>query len=352
MGGIMNEHPDKHVNISEFMLYETEAQLQLALFGMDEDWMNETNLKFREAMSGRHPPAYVRNFLNELIGNMKKKNVSGPVSSGLDSETQVQGPLSDALKTLEFEGKADIGNALIFAFAGHDTTGHTLTWLIFELAKNMQLQKRLQDEIDGFFEKLNGRDMTYQDLSSLSFMTKCIMETLRLWPAVANGTFREIQFDDTISGSDGELVKLPKGTYVQLVNWSRHRNPDLWGNDVDTFNPDREWKDNELWNNDVFRAYNPASERFSPFTFAPRDCIGKNFAHMEMRAILCYLLKNYTFELTDAAAAFDSSNFLGVNYGTMGPRDITQPEWVEMSPGAVPDKRAPIGLSVRPIPRK
>lgn len=98
-----------------------------------------------------------------------------------------------------------------------------------------------------------------------------------LWPAVANGTFREIQFDDTIKGKDDEDVVIKKGTLVQIVNWSRHRNPDLWGADVDVFNPDRDFRDEEIWNGDVLRAYNPQSGRFSPFTFTPRDCIGKNF---------------------------------------------------------------------------
>ena len=53
----------------------------------------------------------------------------------------------------------------------------------------------------------------------LPFMTKCIMETLRRWPAVGNGTFREIQFDDTVCGGgpDGSTpVELPEGTYVQV----------------------------------------------------------------------------------------------------------------------------------------
>ena len=40
--------------------------------------------------------------------------------------------------------------------------------------------------------------LEYTDLIKLPFMTKCIMETLRRWPAVANGTFRELQFDDFV----------------------------------------------------------------------------------------------------------------------------------------------------------
>mmetsp|Transcript_1282 Transcript_1282/g.1636 ORF Transcript_1282/g.1636 Transcript_1282/m.1636 type:complete len:195 (-) Transcript_1282:420-1004(-) len=194
--------------------------------------------------------------------------------------------------------------------------------------------------------------MTYKDLANLKFMTKCIMETLRLWPAVANGTFREIQFDDYIKGPDGKDVLIPKGTYCRVINWSRHRNPELWGADSNEFNPDREWQDTEIWNGEGLRAYNPASERFSPFTFQPRDCIGKNFAHMEMRAILCYLLRDFSFELTDEYSGVDPETFQGVNYGTMGPQDLTQPEMVESLPGWGPPRRKPTGLFVKPLPRK
>mmetsp|Transcript_1893 Transcript_1893/g.2846 ORF Transcript_1893/g.2846 Transcript_1893/m.2846 type:complete len:200 (+) Transcript_1893:197-796(+) len=197
---------------------------------------------------------------------------------------------------------------------------------------------------------LNGRDMAYDDLKSLKFMTKCIMETLRLWVIVPNGTFREIEFDDYIKGPSGENVKIPKGTLCQITNYCRHRDPKLWGEDVDVFNPDRDWKDNEIWHNEGFRAYNPQSERFSPFTFTPRDCIGKNFAQMEMRAILCNVVKDYSFELSDAAAAYDPSNFLGINYGTMGPQDLTLPEKVKTD-GPFPE-RVQVGLRVRPVRRQ
>merc|ERR1712160_148288 len=96
-----------------------------------------------------------------------------------------------------------LGNIFIFAFAGHDTTGHTLTWLLFELTKRPDLQARLQTEIDTVSERIKGRPLEYQDLFSTTFMTRCVMETLRLWPAVPNGTFRELEFDDWVHGEDG-----------------------------------------------------------------------------------------------------------------------------------------------------
>jgi len=217
------------------------------------------------------------------------------------------------------------GNSLIFAFAGHDTTGHTLTWLLFELCKNINLQKELQQEVDTFWlKKRGGGEITFSDFKKLPFMTRCIMETLRLWPAVPNGTFRKLTSDDYIKGIGGKRVKVKKGTYVQIFNWSKHRNPKLWGNDVNIFNPHRIFDEDEIWGNQQFYSFqNPASARFSPFTYPPRDCIGKNFAQLEMRLILLYLLRDYTFVLTNKQLlnAMDD-NYLGSNRATMGPVDV------------------------------
>merc|ERR1712093_176105 len=96
----------------------------------------------------------------------------------------------------------------------------------------------------------------------------------------------------------GEMVTLPKGTFVQITTIGRHRNVDNWGEDANVFNPDRDFQDDELWHDQVYAARNPHSRRFSPFTHTPRDCIGKNFAQMEMRTILTQLFKQFTFELT------------------------------------------------------
>ena len=49
------------VEMSDYFLHETQAQLQLALFGMDEDFMDRTNAQIRAAFAGTNPdPLYVR----------------------------------------------------------------------------------------------------------------------------------------------------------------------------------------------------------------------------------------------------------------------------------------------------
>jgi len=220
-----------------------------------------------------------------------------------------------------------------------------MTWLIFELCKNPEYQERLQKEVDDFFHTLGGRRMEYDDLNKLTFMTRCIMETLRFWPSVPNGTFRELESDDWVHGTSGERVHVPKGTYVQIISFLSQRNPDLWGPDAHLFNPDREFRGTEIWDNRGLAAYNPASERFSPFTFQPRDCLGKNFAQSEMRAIICHLIHRFDFALAHPEHAADQA---GVNYGTMGPRDFSKSAPMQASFL----KRVPVGLRVRVTPRR
>ena len=89
--------------------------------------------------------------------------------------------------------------------------------------------------------------MQYQDLKGLDYMTRVITETLRLWPAVANGTFRKTAFEDTIKGPKGSNVRLPKGSFCVIPNWSRHRSKELWGEDANEFNPERRFTDGELY---------------------------------------------------------------------------------------------------------
>ena len=120
--------------------------------------------------------------------------------------------------------------------------------------------------------------LTYRQLFKFRYLTKVINETLRLWPVVANGSFRKLQHDDVVAcphkgtsrsaavagaeTGDAEVL-LPKGTIVQAPHWSLHRSKALWGADAHEFRPDRKWK----------------QRAFMPFTLPPRDCIGRKYVN-------------------------------------------------------------------------
>lgn len=147
---------------------------------------------------------------------------------------------------------------------------------------------------------------------------------------------------------------MPKGTYVQIVNFMRQRNPTYWGTDVETFNPDREFSDSEIWGGEPFRASNPQSGRFSPFTFTPRECLGKNFAQMEMRTILSNVFRNFTFELSEPYAKYDRSRDGPIENagGTMGPRDLT-PEGLANTKQRLAKGSGPqMAMYLKAIPRR
>ena len=298
----MSDNYSEPVNMSDFFLNETQAQLQKAMFGFSDDFERKTNKRIRNVFSGIDID-YLDEFTNEALKETLKSN--GPASILFQNST-------DKLK--------NIGNMILFAFAGHDTTGHTLTWLLYELCKYPHYKEKLIKEIDLYWE--NNLEENYDTFNQLPFMTKCITETLRMWPALANGTYRQLEKDEKIHGINNELITIEKGSYCQIMNWTRHRNENLW-EEPDIFNPEREFKDSEIWDHKGFGFYNVQSDRFSPFAYGPRNCLGKNFSHMEMRLILLNLFKNIDFTLsTEQKKTINDPKYMGINTFTMGPLDI------------------------------
>eukprot|EP00037_Helgoeca_nana_P000385 m.21426 g.21426 ORF g.21426 m.21426 type:complete len:571 (+) comp10468_c0_seq1:48-1760(+) len=334
----------KPIEIWEFWLNEAMAQLQLALLGETEETEAKTNKVLRKAFDAAlfgdsadiaerlKKQAEATEFILDYSATVIERSidpvtgesrVSGP---SYDGNTPVHGPLTAQMATMKSEIMTDFpvdrDTAATILFAGHDTTANLMTWVTFEMARKPHLQRRMQQEVDTVFSRLGGRDMTYEDLPAMTFLTRVITETLRLWPSVPNGTFRETEFDDVITGRDGKPVTIPKGTNLMIGEWALHMNPELWGPDVEEFNPDRDFLPEEIAGGAV--GTNPQSHRYCPFTFSPRSCIGRNFAMMEARVLLSHFFRKYEVFLAEPTIsqepfARDPMQFLGHNIGTMGP---------------------------------
>ena len=63
--------------------------------------------------------------------------------------------------------------AFVFYLAGFETTSATMTFCLYELALNPDIQERVQNEIDTVLEK-HGGDITYEAISQMEYLDKVV----------------------------------------------------------------------------------------------------------------------------------------------------------------------------------
>ena len=161
-------------------------------------------------------------------------------------------------------------------FTGHETTGLALTWTLFLLGENPAAEARLIDELEAV---LGGRQVTLADLRRLKYLDWVIKESLRLYPP-AYGVVREALNDCEIGG-----YTVPKGATVAMFQWVVHRDPRFFEN-PDTFRPER-WEDGLVDRLPKFAYF--------PFGGGPRNCIGKDFAQLEVALVLATIMRRFRF---------------------------------------------------------
>ncbi|XP_014789356.1 cytochrome P450 4C1, partial [Octopus bimaculoides] len=71
-----------------------------------------------------------------------------------------------------------------FMFEGHDTTAAGITWTLYFIAANPDVQKKLQKEVDDFYDE--NEEPTLTNLKKLVYLECVIKEVQRLYPSVPN----------------------------------------------------------------------------------------------------------------------------------------------------------------------
>ncbi|KDQ64100.1 hypothetical protein JAAARDRAFT_64014 [Jaapia argillacea MUCL 33604] len=190
--------------------------------------------------------------------------------------------------------------------AGHDTSG-TLTWALWELAKNPEMQARLRREIREAEMSVRQRgdpEFALADIEAMPYLQAVLKESLRLHPVVPQIP-REASKDDVlplykpIQTESGKLiheVPIPQGTRLILSIAAYNRYPDIWGSDAHIFNPDR-WLTDHVKDNKVPTV--GVVGNLLTFSSGLRSCIGWRFAMVEMQTLLVDLVNNFEFSLTD-----------------------------------------------------
>jgi cytochrome P450 len=128
---------------------------------------------------------------------------------------------------------------------------------------------------------LNTTNMTAKSIEELPYLDNVTKEALRVYSPTLIIPWEALE-DVDIAG-----VKIPKGTTVQLVPAMTQLNPEIWGPNAESFNPDR-------WD----RLFGDALSPYAMETFSngPRMCPGKALALLNMKVLLVGLIRDFRIE--------------------------------------------------------
>ena len=169
--------------------------------------------------------------------------------------------------------------AFVFFLAGFETVSTFLTFTLYELALNPQIQDRLRKEI----QSVEGK-MTYDKVLGLKYLDMVVCESLRRWPPAVT-TDRQVSKDfiiEPVKPGEKKLL-LEKGAVCWLPVFAIHNDARFYPN-PEKFDPERFSEENK-------HKINPSV--YIPFGSGPRNCIGSRFALLEGKLLLSYILKNF-----------------------------------------------------------
>ncbi|MBE0591081.1 MAG: cytochrome P450, partial [Gemmatimonadales bacterium] len=117
-----------------------------------------------------------------------------------------------------------------FLIAGHETTSGLLSFATYFLLRNPDALARARAEVDAAL----GNEMpTIETIGKLRYLEQILMETLRIWPtAPAIGLRAKV--DTTVGG-----YPVARDTPIMVLIPTLHRDPKVWGDDVESFRPER-----------------------------------------------------------------------------------------------------------------
>jgi cytochrome P450 len=151
-------------------------------------------------------------------------------------------------------------NGALMINAGTETTAGFLGGLFNHLLRNPAILSRLTEEIRTTFKA--EKDIKFEALSKLQYMTACIEEGLRIYPSAAIGFTRTVpEGGDTVTGH-----WLPGGTTVSVTMWAATHSERNF-KDPYRYDPER-WLGDAKYAGDKHGAS-------QPFSLGSRGCIGR-----------------------------------------------------------------------------
>ncbi|KAL7296145.1 hypothetical protein TKK_0010688 [Trichogramma kaykai] len=192
--------------------------------------------------------------------------------------------LLDLLLQLEAEGRIDEKGVLDeledIMSGAYDTTGFALSYLTVLMGEHPEIQERARREVQLIMEECGG-NLTSNDLQRMEYLERCCKESLRIFPS-APIIGRHLVEDITLQ----KVHKVPAGTDVFMNFQTVHMDPKYWP-DPTKFDPDRFLPEN-------IKDQHPYA--YMPFSSGSRNCIGRNFARLNLKSVMARILHDFRIE--------------------------------------------------------
>ncbi|MGK7940876.1 MAG: cytochrome P450 [Crocosphaera sp.] len=213
---------------------------------------------------------------------------------------------NDALGIL-LDAKDEKGNSLtleelkdqilLLLFAGHETLTSAISSFVLLMSQHPDILEKVKKEQ----EKINiSETINPKNLKEMTYLEQVLKEVLRLIPPVG-GAFRKVIQEFEFQG-----YRIPKDWTVQYQIAQTHQEKDTFP-DYKTFDPER------------FSPENMADKQknfcYVPFGGGLRECLGKEFARLEMKLFASVLVRNCHWEL------LPEQNLEMINIPSPRPRD-------------------------------
>jgi NADPH-ferrihemoprotein reductase len=197
---------------------------------------------------------------------------------GKDSPSTFMKSLLEATKKGVFTEEELLSNLLIFEYA--QAPLHVAFWMLYALALHPEEEKRVVAEIASV---LSQGPLTYDRLPEFKYLSRCLAETLRLYPGVGLMQVRSAG-KNTQFGSH----YVPQGSLIFLCQYIIQRNATYWPN-PDEFIPSREGIDPSQYGENL---------AYLPFGNGPRQCQGQYFAQDFVKVTVISMLQHYKINLS------------------------------------------------------
>jgi cytochrome P450 len=216
--------------------------------------------------AGKRGQIYLRQTLTEVVDDRWSGRIGGDFLSGMIEALRGRFSAEDAQSLA-------VDNAATFYLAGHETTANALTWTLFLLSAQPELQEELAVEARAAL--VSGESGSLSD--RLPRLRLFLMESLRLYPPVPRFDRQALAADRI---GDAEVAE---DDIVSIWPWLLHRHARLW-DQPDAFDIDRfaEKGDRHRF-------------QYLPFGAGGRICVGAQFATTEALTILAQWLSEWRF---------------------------------------------------------